>query len=115
MPSVRLPSETNWEVKDTITAFAGGGQTNATALQRHKMNRVTTVATIADSVMLPKADILGGTVIVINASANSMNVFPFLADSINALGANAAFAVAAGKSVLFACPVAGTWYANLSA
>ncbi len=115
MSSIRLPSETNWDVKDTITALAGGGQTNATALMRHKINRVTVVATAADSVMLPKADVLGGTLIVINATANSMNVYPFLGDNINALGANAAFAVAAGKSVLFVSPVAGTWYGNLSA
>lgn len=97
-----------------ITARAGGGQANATALTK-TVNRVTTVATAADSVKLPTA-VPGMMVVVVNAAgANSMNVFPQTGGIINALAANAAFAVAANKTVVFYCALAGTWNSNLTA
>jgi hypothetical protein len=102
-----------FSVKNGIVAFAGGGQANATVLPAD-INRVSTVATAADSTKLPKA-VPGLDVTVYNAGANSMNVFPLTGDNINALAANAAFAVAAGKNVQFGCAVAGTWHAILSA
>jgi hypothetical protein len=101
-------------VSDSLTAYAGGGQTNGTALTAY-INRVTTVATAADSVKLPAAT-PGADVVVINAAAsNSMNVFPATGEFINAGSANAAFAVAAGKTAHLVSPVAGRWYAILSA
>lgn len=96
---------------DAITAYAGGGQTNGTVLSSY-INRVTTVATAGDSIKLPTAT-AGADLIVINATATSMNVFPFLGSYINALSVNAAYAVAAGKTVHFVCPVAGRWYSIL--
>ena len=97
-----------------ITAHAGGGQGSATLLAA-AINRVTTVATAADSVGLP-ASAPGMTIIVANAAAaNSMNVFPASGDAINALGANAAFAVAAGKTATFYCTNAGQWHSILTA
>lgn len=98
---------------DNITAHAGGGQTNATKLTG-QLNRVTTVATIADSVMLTPS-LSGLDITVVNAGANSMNVFPVTGDAINALGANTAFAVAAGKTATFYCITAGQWHSILSA
>jgi hypothetical protein len=100
-------------VQNGITAFAGGGQANARLLTR-TINRVTTVATIADSVKLPPAT-AGMRVVVINAGANSMNVFPSTGGIINALSANAAFAMAANKTAEFVCALAGTWNVNLTA
>lgn len=55
------------------------------------------------------------TLTVINAGAQSMNLFPFTGDQINAGGANVAFAVAAGKTVQLVCAVALNWHAILSA
>jgi hypothetical protein len=95
-------------VANGLTALAGGGQANA-AVVPAQINRVTTVATIADSVKLPKATVGAWPLVVINAAANSMNVFPSSGDAVNALSADAAFAVAANKTVLFFCAVAGTW------
>lgn len=101
--------------QDNITAAAGGGQTNA--VQISSMNaRVTTVATAADSVkLMPTAS--GLIIYVSNAAAtNSMNVFPAVGDSINALSANTAFAVAAGKTCGFVCYTkGGPWHTLLSA
>lgn len=99
---------------NALTAFAGGGQANATALPA-QVNRVTTVATAADSVVLPTA-VAGQEITVINAAAaNAMNVFPLSGQSINALSANAAFSVAANKVCVFTCAVNGIWNTNLSA
>jgi hypothetical protein len=101
-------------VSNALTAFAGGGQTGSLLLTS-SINRVTTVGTAADSVLLPPAR-AGVRVVVINAAAaNSMNVFPSTGDAINALSANAAFAMAANKAAEFVCAVDGTWNSILTA
>lgn len=104
---------------DALTAHAGGGQQVASYLTS-VANRFATVATIADSATLPPttgegADLVGLKIEVYNTAANSMNVFPNNGEAINGLGANAAFAVAGGKSAIFRCTAAGQWASNLSA
>jgi hypothetical protein len=95
-------------VTNAITAHAGGGQASATALTA-TINRVTVVATAADSVKLPAAT-AGESVTVINANVtNAINCFPASGDAINALAANAALSIAAGSSTKFNCAVTGTW------
>lgn len=96
-----------------ITARAGGGQANATPLTA-TYSRVTTVATAGDSVRLPVA-IAGSVFYAFNKGANSMNVFPSTGDRVNALSANAAYAVAAAAGVKFVCMVNGTWDTILTA
>lgn len=94
---------------DAITAFAGGGQANATPLTS-TVNRITVVATAGDSVKLPPA-LAGMRVTVINSdAADSANVFPSTGDSINAIAANGAFALASTKTADFVCPVNGKWF-----
>jgi hypothetical protein len=86
------------KVKDGLTAFSGGGQASATSLPA-SISRVTTVAVANDSVKLPaSAGLTGLTILVINATANSMNVYPATGEAIDNLGANAAKAVAGNKS-----------------
>lgn len=118
-------------VTDTITAFAGGGQTNAVLLDSG-YNRVTVVASAGDSVKLPSchtgaantgpmpAGVISGNTTglmlwVTNAdAADSMNVFPQTGESINAIAANGAYAVAQNKTVGFLCSPGGTiWYSVL--
>ena len=97
-----------------ITAHAGGGQGSATPLPA-MINRVTTVASAADSVVLP-ASAPGLQIMVVNATAtNAMNVFPAGTDAINALAASTAFSVVAGKTCEFYCTNAGQWHTILSA
>lgn len=115
-----------YSLTDTITAAAGGGQTNAVLLTS-AINRVTVVATAADSVKLPlcqtgpasavgggqPANTLGQMMYVINAdAADSMNVFPSTGGFINALSQNSAYAVAANKTVGFVC-IGNIWYSLL--
>lgn len=102
--------------QDSITAKAGGGQyaPGAGPLINRMVNRVTVVATIGDSITLP-VSVSGMQIVLINAAANSMNVFPATGEQINALGANAAFAQAGGKTAQFYCVTAGQWHSILSA
>ena len=101
--------------RNGITALAGGGQANAIAVTA-QVNRVTTVATAADSIKLPPAVPGQWPIVIINAAAaNSMNVFPSTGDAINALSANTAFAMAANTTAIFFCAVAGTWNSVLTA
>lgn len=102
-----------WGRNTGLTAKAGGGQSGATALNLG-INRVSTVGTAGDSLILPSYS--GGLVLmVVNATATSMNVFPPVGGTVNALSANAAYAIAAGKTVVFFQASDGAWYANLSA
>lgn len=100
-----------------LTALAGGAQAG-TALNLG-YNRFTVVVTAGDSAQLPALS--GGVmVIVTNADASdSMNVFPQTGGIINAGAANAAFAVAAGKTAIFIQAIdtsgATIWYAILTA
>lgn len=99
---------------DGLTALAGGAQAG-TSLADYAINRFTTVASSGDSAQLPSAK-AGRMRVVKNAAAsNSMNVYPQSGEIINALSADAAFAVAANKMVIFVCAVDGTWDSNLTA
>lgn len=95
-----------------ITAFAGGGQANATKLPSG-VNRITTCATAGDSVMLPLA--IGGQILsVFNGGAASCQVWPTLATTtIN--GVTTGFAVPAGKGCMFCSSTTGSWFTVLSA
>lgn len=103
-----------------VTAFAGGGQTSATQLG-YGSSVVTVVATAADSVKLP-ASVAGAWVFIRNAdSADSVTVFGFGTDTIDAVASATGNAQAAGKGKLYFCTsgdgtgVAGTWVTLLGA
>jgi hypothetical protein len=98
---------------DALTALAGGGQAGATPITKD-ITRFTVVATGCDSSLLPAA-LAGRQVTVINSGAASMNVFPATGETIDAGAANAASAVANGKTATFHCPIAGKWFKLLSA
>ena len=57
------------------------------------VNIVGTVASAGDSLTLPYGARIGSTVTVKNQAANSMDLFPALADTINGGTANAALAI----------------------
>lgn len=107
---------------DLLTAHAGGGQASGLQLAA-KFNRVTTVATGGDSVVLPPA-IAGLEIKVQNSGGSaSLNVFPSSAtqggvsggDAINTLGANTAYALANAKMATFTCFTTGAWFTELTA
>lgn len=100
-------------VQNGVTAATGSTQATG-VLVTASITRVTTVGTIGDALTLPKA-VPGMSLVVINAGANSMDVFPAVGDAINALSADAALAVAANKTVLLVCAVGGIWNAVVTA
>lgn len=110
----RALSDLYRDAANALTAKAGGGQSGAT-LCSADYNRFTTVASAADSALLPAA-IAGREVVVINAAAtNAMNIFPATGENINALSANTAISLAADKTMRFFCAVNGTWNSMLGA
>lgn len=104
---------------DNLTAKVGGGQSGATQLPS-MVNRVTTVASAGDSVGLPpsRPTLLGVEILVINAGANSMNVFGSGNDTINFGTAAAAVSQMANSAVYYTLLAfnpttnVGTWIAN---
>lgn len=111
-----------------ITATPAGTQANSYQLTAGA-SYVSTVATIGDSVKMPSTtSIFSPTnidaslnIIIVNGTANSMNVFPFLATDIMnvggvASGAGAAMAIAAGKQAdcwSFNVAGVGKWYCSV--
>ena len=82
---------------DGLVALASGGQTGAPQMTS-MINRIATVATAGDSVMLPPAGRYQGikNLVVINDGAQVVNIFPGSGDQIGGLGVNAAYALAPG-------------------
>jgi hypothetical protein len=97
-----------------FTALAGGAQVGASQLV-YGLNRIATVGSSGDSMMLPTC-IGGKMVVVANAAAsNASNIFPQVGDAINALAVNSPFSLAANKVAIFFCTIDGTWASNLTA
>lgn len=112
-------------VSDNLTANAGGGQTSALALTT-EVSRITTVATMGDSVLLPSTATIGSannsayeqlsgqgvTLLVINHGANAMQVFGSGTDTIDDLATATGVSQMAGSMVLYTCTSAGKWYSE---
>ena len=109
-----------------ITATPSGTQATSYQLSAG-VSFVTTVATIGDGVKLPSITAIGAptnldgaiNIIVVNNTANSMNVFPFAATDVivsngTAGGAGAALAIATLKSAdCWASTALGRWYCTV--
>lgn len=95
---------------DNLTAHAGGGQASALQLTA-ELNRVSTVATIGDSVKLPPS-FPGMTIILENAGANAMQVFGAGTDTINGVVTATGVSQMAGSVVIYTCYTSGAWFAN---
>lgn len=90
-----------------ITAYATGGQANATQLSA-TFNEVTTVATAGDSVKLMAAA-ANAVQIVKNDGAANLAVFPATGDTINDAAANQPVTLAPGSVVTFRAVNATNW------
>ena len=104
-----------WQTNYGITALAGGARNSSTPKLVLGANTVTTVATAADSVVLPSA-VAGSVVWLRNAdSADAVQVFGNGSDTINGTAGATGISVAAGKSVLFVAATNNVWFSLLSA
>lgn len=94
--ATQLIAQTNRVV--TVAGSGYGVKLPESKPGRERMNnRITTVAVAGDGVKFP-VGAQGANMIVTNASANAMNLWPGLGDSINALAANTALSIPAGKT-----------------
>lgn len=82
-----------------VTAFAGGGQTNATVING-EYNFIATVATTSDSVKLAPAWQFYSRYVIKNEGVNSVNIFPPVGGNLGA-GVDTAVALAAGNTAEF--------------
>jgi hypothetical protein len=89
-----------------ITAFATGGQTNATELTSH-INEIATVATGGDSVKLPAA-VAGLSITILNNGVNACDVFPASGDNLGA-GVDTAASLLAGEKITYDCYDSTNW------
>lgn len=89
-----------------MTAYATGGQANATAITK-SINEFSTVATAGDSCKLPAAA-AGLRVYIINNGAASMDVFPASGDDLGA-GTDTAVPLAATNTIEFICYDTTNW------
>jgi hypothetical protein len=106
-----------------ITALAGGGAAGAPVLQ-YAVNLLSTVATAADSAVLPQA-LAGRCCVVDNEGAQSATIYAAttnpstgVADSVvdtNSLVLAASVAVASGYAAIFYCVKDGVWKKLVSA
>jgi hypothetical protein len=95
-------------VTDAITA-AGTTQATATEITTAS-NNVTVVAAGADGVRLPTAQ-PGVQILVRNSdAADALNIYPATGAQINALGANAAFSLAAGLTIQLFSTTTTQWF-----
>ena len=93
---------------DNLVAHAGGGQASALQLVA-QTNRITTVATAGDSVVLP-ASVAGMELVLINHGANPMQVYGLGADQIDDVASGTGVSQMANSFVIYSCATAGKWY-----
>ena len=104
-----------WQTNYGITALAGGALSSSTPVLVLGSNVVTTVATAADSVVLPSA-VAGSIVYMLNAdSADAVKVYGNGSDTINGTAGATGVSYAAAKRVLFIAVDNGVWIANVLA
>ena len=102
-----------WQTTTGIVALAGGGRPGAPVLNLGS-NEVVTVASGADSVVLPSA-VPGSVVFVTNAGASSLQVFANGSDTINGTAGATGVAQGNGLSALYIASDVAQWYRILSA
>jgi hypothetical protein len=93
---------------DNLTAHAGGGQANGLQLTAQN-NRITTVATTGDSVVLPPSA-PGMEIFVINHGSNPCQVYGLGSDTVNDVAAATGVQQMQNSLVLYICVTKGSWY-----
>lgn len=93
---------------NSITAYATGGQANATQIA-NRWNMVTTCATSGDSVKLPASPTAGDEVFIRNRGAAPLAIYPGSGDTIGELSANAPFYLHMDCTMGFVAESASAW------
>lgn len=107
----------NTSVTPTVQTVVTTGATQAAAAPVTADVVITSggTATTADGIVLPKAQ-KGDVLVVRNTCAFTLDVWPAVGDTINALSANAVYTgIGTGKSCVFVAQADGAWFTVLSA
>lgn len=91
-----------------LTAHAGGGKASALVLAA-RINHIGTVATTADSLLLPPA-LAGLTITIIHRGANAAQVFGQGTDTINGVATATGVSQSATTIASYYCPALGLWF-----
>ena len=97
------------DVSTSLTAFSGGGQTDATLLTS-EWNRVSIVAANGDSVKLPTAEVGSVRSVYNNDSAQYCEVFPNSSDRINDQANDTSIILSPNAGVILQCFSTGLWH-----
>ena len=109
-----LASSGRVALKANGSGLSAAGTTQGTAtVITNQTNDFTTVAASSGAI-LPSPE-QGEFIFVANSGANAMALYPASGHSLNALAANAAFSIPAGKNVVAWAATASKWIINLSA
>lgn len=101
-------------INNAVTALAGGSSTASTPVMTGFFNRLTTVTTSLDSVILPALSIapVGSMVAIVNSGAQTASVWPDTGSSVNAIAANTIMPLIALKSAIF-CRISPTLWVTI--
>lgn len=97
-------------LQNNITAFAGGGQANATAITKDYAV-ITTAGGSGDSVKMPAA-VPGLSIKILNFTNQEIAVFPQTGEQIDDLGANLSITIPAFNNIEVVSTDAGLWYTS---
>jgi hypothetical protein len=98
-----------------LVAHVGGGKANATVItNKQELIQIATVATTADSLLLPPA-IPGHLLGISNEGANAAQIFGQGTDTINLVATATGVSHPASTSAMYFCAVRGNWVRVLSA
>ncbi len=102
-----------YSTEDGITATAGGTQAAGYVLLA-TLNRITTVASAADSLRLPPSK-PGLMVVVVNdAASNALQIYGHTTSTINDVATATGISIPAKTTAVFYCTLAGKWYATVA-
>lgn len=107
-------SDLTTSFEGSITALAGGALSALTPILNAAFCELTTVASVADSVVLPKSQV-GLIITVTNSGSNAAQVFANGTDTINGTAGNVGVALAAAATARYVCTKLGVWKRFVSA
>jgi len=93
----------------TLSAISGAGTTQATATPVTTQFSNVVVVGVNSGVILPSTAPIGSRVTVLNATATTLNVYPFVGSQIGGLAVNAAAALAGSTSANYMLVSATVW------
>lgn len=99
---------------DAATGLVAVGSTQATALQLSAVYNAITTSAASTGVILPTTE-PGASVVIYNASGQTISIYPPVSSQINAVAVNGAYTVATAKTVILFAVSSTVWVTVLTA